>query len=96
MKTIVIVWADLLHVWDGKPFRADLGERPGTRIEKVAHAVVWLLAGSEDDVSKAIDYCERENLRIHDNINKRYVRTYPTTEKDPIGRAKREEMNRGS
>jgi hypothetical protein len=40
-------------VWDGEPFRADLGRRPNLIVERKAVAMVWLLSGTPEDLDRA-------------------------------------------
>lgn len=64
--------------------RTDLGERPKLRQVDVAKTVMWLNRGSDEDVKKAKAYAAKElNYEI-------VVLTYPTAEKDPLGRAKKD------
>jgi hypothetical protein len=61
--------------------RTDLGERPVTRAVKRAEALVWLLRGNPDDAEKARAFADREGWRVI---------LYPTSEHDPLARAKAE------
>ena len=61
--------------------RTDLGERPlMERIDKPV-ACIWLNAGSDDDVSKAQKYAATAGYTVY---------TYATSERDPLGRAKKD------
>lgn len=81
--TIVIAWAMSERVWDGEPYRADLGERPGLVDVVTPRAAVWLNSGSRADFEKAKAYAAEEG-------EGRVVFVYPENEPDPIGRAKRD------
>lgn len=89
--TIVIAWVVEETVHDGRPYAHDLGQRPGTRVERVARAAIWLNKGTEADVVKARAYCENPTSRSStDPESARYAFIYPPTEKDPLGRARRD------
>jgi hypothetical protein len=81
--TIVLAWVvpDFEVV---RERRRDLGERPEMKEIKVPKAVVWLKSGDDADIEKAKAYASKETeYEIA-------VFTYPTSEKDPLGKAKRE------
>ena len=65
--------------WDGKPYAADLGQRAGMVAVRRATAMTWLLRGTDADVEKARRFGESEGYTVF---------TYPTSEPDPIARAK--------
>lgn len=82
-KTIVIAWTEEVQVPDGKPFARDLGALPGMKTDVVAHACVWLRKGTADDLIKASAHVRAEhpgNGRVFE---------FPTTERDPLGKAKK-------
>ena len=86
-QTIVIVWTDLSGMQPtGRYVWRDANEFPEFAPCRVAKACVWLCNGSEYDVNKAHGYVE--------NMRKDYpditVKVYPTSERDPLGRAKAE------
>jgi hypothetical protein len=62
--------------------RTDLGERPITRAVEVGHAAVWLNRATPADVEKARVFAAQEEGRR--------VFCYPTSERDPLGRARKE------
>ncbi len=66
--------------------RADLGERPEMREVSRPAAAVWLLRGTQEDLEKAQKY-----TTSLDPVATVYQ--YPTTERDPLGRAKRDVLN---
>lgn len=80
-KKIVLAWI----VEDFKVVRErrrDLGERPEMEAILVPKAVVWLNAGTDEDVEKAKVYAAKEtDYQIA-------VFAYPTSEREPIERAK--------
>lgn len=49
---------------------------------------MWLNSGTEADVKKATDYATKEK------DHKVLVFTYPKSERDPLGRAKKDVMKR--
>jgi hypothetical protein len=61
--------------------RTDLGERPVMRDIKTAQALMWLNRGTAEDIEKAKRYAPTEGYT---------VLVYETTERDPLGRAKRD------
>lgn len=65
----------------GEAYRADLGARPKTRDVKRAVALMWKMRGSEDDIVRARAWAPTEDYTVF---------VYPTAERDPLGRAKRE------
>ncbi len=84
--TIVVAWIeDTQDLAPGqKTWRHDLGERPKLVDVKKPHAAMWLNSGSVDDVAKARRYVK------NDHPDSGRVFAYPTTEPDPLGRARRE------
>lgn len=87
-QTIVIAWRTIERVFDGKPFAQDLGGFPGMKEVAVGHAAVWVSKGTESDIAKAQAYCDAENAKP--DTAPRKVLVYPASEKDPLGRAKRD------
>jgi hypothetical protein len=81
--TIVAAWVvtDFEVVSQG---RRDLGERPKLREVKVPKAVMWANKGTSEDVEKAKAWARKET--DHEVA----VLVYPTSEPDPMGRAKRD------
>lgn len=77
---IVVAWVEE-EVEVVRARRTDLGEAPVTRTVSVGKAVVWLRRGGATDVEKARAYALPEGKRVF---------TYPKSEKDPLGRARRE------
>ena len=51
--TIVVAWLEEGQVFNGKPYAADLGARPGMRVQVQAKAAVWINDGSVEDLEKA-------------------------------------------
>lgn len=84
--TIVVAWTeDTQEIAPGqRPWRHDLGERPKLVQAKKAHAAMWRNRGGRADIDKAHAYSRKENP----DTGKVYV--YPVTEKDPLGRARRD------
>jgi hypothetical protein len=81
--TIVIAWV-MVEFEVVKARRTDLGEAPVLKQVLVSKAVMWLNRGTEKDLEKAKVYARsQKDQRIA-------VFTYPTTERDPLGRAKKE------
>lgn len=79
---IQIVLARLVEdVEVANPGQPDLGIRPTLRQIHRAEALVWLRSGTAADVAKAEKYAATEGYT---------VLTYPTTERDPLGRGKRD------
>ena len=78
LKTIVLATTEEVTVVV-RARRTDLGERPDMRTELVAKAATWLLAGDATDVKKAKAYAAQAGWKVF---------TYPTSEKDPLGRAR--------
>lgn len=93
---IVVAWiSDDVKAVDPHLARVDLGERPKFRDVQVGKAVMWAHAGKEADVEKAQQWAQKE--REDAARDPRYatghshrVFVYPSTEKDPLGRARRE------
>lgn len=83
LSTIVLAWiVDDVEIVRAR--RADLGERPITRVVRRPVACVWLRAGGPADVARARTYAATRG----EEPTTVYV--YPLDEEDPIGRAKRE------
>lgn len=77
---IVVAWlVDEVEVVSSG--RRDIGERPTLRDVKVPRAVMWKSGGSEKDIEKAQIYAAKEGYQVF---------VYPTSERDPLGRARRE------
>lgn len=79
---IVLAWLDEIQVFNGRPYAADLGARPGMRMQLQAKAVTWLLAGTEADVEKA-----RAHIKQQEPSTGR-VYVYETSEQEPLKRAR--------
>lgn len=82
---VVIVWTETVQRYDGRPFAADLGARPGMVEITEARACVWLRGGSAKDVAKARAYLDEERPNGQ-------VLCYPLSERDPLGRARAEAL----
>lgn len=67
-----------------RPGAADLGIRPTLKEIAVPRACVWLNRGTAADLAKATAYAPTEGYRVF---------TYPTSERDPLGRAMQDVMN---
>jgi hypothetical protein len=80
---IVLAWVspDLEIV---SPGRIDLGERPVLKQVLVPRAAMWLKRGTDEDLEKAKAYAKAQKGEYV------FVFTYLASEKDPIGRAKKE------
>ncbi len=93
----MVAWVVKEPVYTGIPYARDLGHRPQMRIERVAVACMWLNVGTEKDVEKARAYCASASSRVTtDPDATRHAFVYPTTEKDPLGRAKRDVLKKAS
>lgn len=79
---IVLVRIEMETVVAGS-YRHDLGEAPKLSQIARARALVWLRSGDDYDLEKAKVFATREGYQ---------VRVYPTTERDPLGRAKTEAL----
>ena len=100
--SIVIAWADEDAVI-AKEGRVDLGERHQFRAVIVGKSAMWLNRGTAEDVAKAEAYAARENgsedydgsryVPRGETVRRMHVFVYPVTEKDPMGRAKRDVCN---
>jgi len=91
--TIVVAWTeDEQDLAPGqRPWRHDLGERPKLVDVKKPYAAMWRNSGTAVDVTKAQEYSRKENPKTG------RVMVYPTTEKDPLGRARKDVLaGRGS
>ena len=84
--TIVVAWTEgTQELAPGqKSWRHDLGERPKFVDVKKPHAAVWTNQGTAADVAKAHEYVRKTNPGTG------RVMVYPTTEKDPLGRARKD------
>jgi hypothetical protein len=88
MSTIIIAWLEndgtrLTDEWerfDGANYRRKLEVVPQ------AHAAVWVNRGTAADRQSAEDYVRRD----HADKRRAAVFAFPTTEQDPLGRARRE------
>ena len=67
--------------------RIDIGERHTFKMERVPKAVMWKNRGSDADLVKARSYASEQGPGHH-------VFTYPTSERDPLGRAKKDVLSR--
>lgn len=93
LRTIVIAWTVRTSVHDGRPYAADLGQRPGMRTVWEPRACTWTLSGGTGELLKAGTFCAREN-RSMDSASEtpRTVFSYPTSTRDPLGAARRDVM----
>ena len=64
-----------------RPGQSDIGIPAKTRVVLVPKALMWLRKGTSADVAKAEAHAKSEGWRVF---------TYPTSEKDPLGRAKKD------
>jgi hypothetical protein len=78
---IVLARVEEDHVWDGKPYAADLGQRAGLKPVKRAVTLVWCLRGADAEMESARRFAKREGYS---------VLTYSPDESDPLARAKRD------
>lgn len=86
MSTIVIAWVDDSgRKQDGIEMR-DGEWRPKIVACQAAKAVVWLNEGSKSDILKAKEYAEK-------NLSGAIVLTFPTTESNPLERAREAVMH---
>lgn len=85
-RAIVVAWVvDEQEIAPGqKMWRHDLGERPKFVSVKNAKAVMWANSGSVEDLAKARAYAEKH----HHGSGAAFE--YPVSEKDPLGRAKKD------
>lgn len=82
-RTIVIAWTveDVVKV--GPDRGSDLGRRPVIERGAAARTVLWLAAGTDEDVARANAYAAtQESFR-----GPARVYTYPTTERSPREKA---------
>lgn len=70
--------------------RIDIGERHTFKMVRVPKAVMWLNRGSEKDLATAILYAAQQSTPQQPH----HVFTYPTSERDPLGRAKKDVLSR--
>lgn len=77
--TIVLtkVESELLH--DGKPYAADLGQRPRLIERPRVLAVVWANKATLRDLASATAYAERDGWTLH---------IMSSSERDPLGSAR--------
>jgi hypothetical protein len=100
--TVVVAWiSDDVEVADPQLTRIDLGERHKLRDVQVGKAVMWSRAGKEVDVEKAQQWARKEREdAAHDpryaTGHSHRVFVYPSTEKDPLGRARREVLKQST
>jgi hypothetical protein len=92
---VVVAWrSDSSEAVDPHLTRVDLGERHKLRPIIEGKAVMWARHGNAHDISKAEAYAHSETVKAeNDPWRTGYdyrVFVYPTTEKDPLGRARRE------
>lgn len=81
-QTIVIAWTEETGLKKtGRTRFVGSHYVPVFDIVTEGYACIWLNAGSPSDVEKAMKYAAQED---------KTVLTYPTTERDPLKRAKRE------
>lgn len=83
---IVVAWVEEAHVWDGEPYRSDLGHNPTFIKQRVPRACVWASNGCEAELRRATDFVEKEYP------TNGIVVTYEDAEEDPLGCAKYEVM----
>lgn len=83
---VVIAWREQVMEPVEGTGRADLGMRPRMLARWESRALVWSRAGSQADAESARRHVEHE--RLHGGT----VCQYPSSEPDPIGRAKRDVM----
>src|SRR5271154_3617394 len=86
--TIVLAWADE-DFRVVRERRTDMGERPELETFRVGKSVMWLNRGTEADVEKAKVYARSEKdkeIRVF---------AYPTSNKDPLGTARRDVLRAG-
>lgn len=98
-QTVVVAWADTDAVIV-KQGRVDIGERHTFKDVVIGKACIWKNVGEQSDVAKAFEYAAKENadetyedgryVTRAETIRRMYVFTYPTTEKDPLARARRD------
>ncbi len=89
--TVVVAWTeDTQEIAPGqKTWRHDLGERPKLVDVKKPHAAMWVNAGSQADIASANRWIAKD----HPDTGRVFV--YPTTESDPLGRARRNVFAQG-
>jgi hypothetical protein len=80
---IVIAWLNEEQEFDGEPYAKDLGARSGLRTVLRPVACVW----SRSDLNKQLS-AAKEHLRKERPDGAIFV--YPSSERDPLGRAKSE------
>ena len=87
-QVIAIAWPEETSELAQAPgsWRWDLGQLPKMRNVVIAKALVWTNKGDADDLAKAEAFARRpDSAGGHDGSR---VFVYPTSERDPIGRAK--------
>lgn len=99
-KTIVIAWTEPEAEIE-REGRVDLGERHKFLYVLRGRAAMWRNEGTEEDVHKAEQYAARENAQLIDGVprgdttQRMRVFVYPTTEKEPLERARRDVTGTG-
>ena len=79
--TIVIARTEKTKmVKTGRTVQRDLNYYPEFEFQDEGHAAIWLNEGNADDLRKACAYAEREGYKVF---------TFPTSEPDPLGKAKK-------
>lgn len=81
---IIVAWTEDAEEYDGKPYAADLGNRPTTKQVKKAFSATWKRDGAPEDIAKALSFMKRD----HPDTGRVY--TYDKGEKDPLGRARKD------
>lgn len=80
MHTIVIAWAEQTAlVPTGRHVMRDMNWFPEFRAEWEGKAAMWLNRGTDSDVAKAKRYAASEGRTVY---------TFPTDERDPLGKAR--------
>ena len=64
-----------------RPGQSDIGIPAKTRVVLVPKALMWLRKGTSADVAKAEAHARSEGWKVF---------VYPTSERDPLGRAKKD------
>jgi len=92
---VVVAWiVDTVEPVDTHLTRIDLGERHKMRETREGRSVMWARNGTQADIEKAEIYARAEREKAEGNPHRtgygHRVFVYPTMEKDPLGRARRE------